>query len=268
MSALAQMIAAFGEAFAATNYVAYFAPGTYSFTVPEGVTSLGSFALAAGGGSSDIKAGGGYGAGGGAVAYSNGIAVTPGEVLTIVVGAGGIRGTWPGGASPGVGPAGGDSALKRGGSDLVMAAGGQGAGGSAGAGGLASSCVGDTCLSGGNGGNPSVSMLRGGQGGGSATWILNGANGVTSTTNYRGGGRGNGLSISDGNMDWTLSATNAASYNGEGIGGYDKNYKGFGAGGGAFGDVGLTLAGIGANGAPGSVAIIWGGREFTGSDFF
>jgi hypothetical protein len=110
--------------------------------------------------------------------------------------------------------------------------------------------------------------LRGGQGGASASYFANGANGVTATTNYRAGGRGAGLAIEDANMYTNTAIANAATYNGEGWSGANQSYHGFGAGGGAFGDAGLTLAGIGANGAPGSVAIIWGGREFTGSDFF
>jgi len=80
----------------------YTTPGTYSFTVPSGITSL--FAL--------FVAGGGGGGGGGAITnglygtgtfYSAGgggggqgitrITVTPGQIVSVVVGAGGAHGT-------------------------------------------------------------------------------------------------------------------------------------------------------------------------------
>ena len=56
-------------------------PGTYTFTVPSGVTSVSVVCVGAGG------AGGAYGAGGGSLAYKNNITVTPGQSHTVVVGA-------------------------------------------------------------------------------------------------------------------------------------------------------------------------------------
>tara|TARA_Y100001972_G_scaffold117222_1_gene155973 strand:- start:646 stop:1512 length:867 start_codon:yes stop_codon:yes gene_type:complete len=55
-------------------------PGTYTFTVPPGVTSVSVVCIGAGG------CGGAYGAGGGSLAYKNNIAVTPGATHTVVVG--------------------------------------------------------------------------------------------------------------------------------------------------------------------------------------
>ncbi len=66
-------------------------PGTYSWTVPNGVTSI-SVAGIGGGGAGSQKASGGTGGGGGQLKYANNISVTPGQVYTIVVGEGGITG--------------------------------------------------------------------------------------------------------------------------------------------------------------------------------
>lgn len=266
MSALAQILAACGGL--PSDFRGYMTPGTYSFTVPADVSSLCALALGAGGGSSDIKAGGGYGGGGGALAYSNNISVTPGEVLTIVVGDGGTRGVWPGGASPGAATSGGYSSLARGGTTLVLAAGGTGGSGSAGIGGVGSAGTGDTTLSGSNGAAPSGTELRGGGGGYSAFPSRDGFSAATSTTNYRGGARGGSLYLFDGGSDSQAAYPNAAGYHGEGWAGANQNYHGFGAGGGAFGDSGKTLIGQGAAGAPGAVILIWGGREFSTSSIF
>jgi len=66
-------------------------PGTYSWTVPAGVTSISVAGIGGGGGGSQ-KSAGGSGGGGGLVGYSNSIAVTPGTTCTIVVGSGGATG--------------------------------------------------------------------------------------------------------------------------------------------------------------------------------
>lgn len=61
-------------------------PGTYSWTVPAGVTSISAVVIGAGGG------GGNFAGGGGGLRYGS-IPVTPGETFTITVGAFGIGGT-------------------------------------------------------------------------------------------------------------------------------------------------------------------------------
>ena len=78
----------------AHRVISYTTAGTYSYTVPAGVTSIDL--LAAGGGGSgggayfSFTAGGaGGGGGGGQVQNLTSVSVTPGQVLTIVVGAGG-----------------------------------------------------------------------------------------------------------------------------------------------------------------------------------
>lgn len=69
---------------------AYTTPGSYSFIVPAGVTKISIVAIGGGG-----SGGGGdasyYGAGGGggALGYVNQVPVTPGETLSVYVGAGG-----------------------------------------------------------------------------------------------------------------------------------------------------------------------------------
>ncbi|XRD23465.1 glycine-rich domain-containing protein [Lysinibacillus fusiformis] len=68
-------------------------PGTYSFTVPEGVTRLTYRAWGGGGGGGGSSAYRGYTAGGGAGAYASGcLNVTPGDILTVTVGKGGDGG--------------------------------------------------------------------------------------------------------------------------------------------------------------------------------
>jgi hypothetical protein len=79
-------------------------PGTYSFIVPANVESISMVAVGGGGGGASVNDGGA--GGGGALAYSNNVAVTPGESLTVVVGAPGT----PGGGS---GTAGGTSSVTR-----------------------------------------------------------------------------------------------------------------------------------------------------------
>jgi len=80
-------------ALTATNFSSqlFSTPGTYSWTVPAGVTSISVAGIGGGGGGSQ-KSAGGSGGGGGLISYSNSISVTPGTTCTIVVGAGGATG--------------------------------------------------------------------------------------------------------------------------------------------------------------------------------
>ncbi len=87
----------------------YATPGTFTFTVPAGVTSINAIIIGAGGGGGSGEgrydndgAGAGGGSGG---AYIDTFAVTPGQVLSVVVGAGGIASTT---TSYGPGTSGGD----------------------------------------------------------------------------------------------------------------------------------------------------------------
>jgi hypothetical protein len=65
--------------------------GTYSWTVPAGVTSI-SVAGVGGGGGGSQKSAGGTGGAGGQLKYVNNIPVTPGDIYTVVVGTGGTTG--------------------------------------------------------------------------------------------------------------------------------------------------------------------------------
>lgn len=66
----------------------YDTPGTYTFTVPEGVTSICAVSVGGGGSGYGTTAGGTGGSGGG-LGWKNNITVTPGEEFTVEVGAGG-----------------------------------------------------------------------------------------------------------------------------------------------------------------------------------
>lgn len=109
----------------------YGSPGTFSFVVPVGVISICCACVGPGGsaftyiGSSTILDASG---GGGAIAWTNNIPVTPGETLTVVIGAGGSENR---------------TELRRGSTVLVAAAAGRNGGSnSPGAGGAWADCVG------------------------------------------------------------------------------------------------------------------------------
>ena len=70
----------------------YTIPGTYTWTCPEGVTSI-SMVGVGGGGGGQQKAAGGTGGAGGLIDYYNAYTVTPGTSYTIVVGGRGAPGT-------------------------------------------------------------------------------------------------------------------------------------------------------------------------------
>ena len=150
--------------------------GTYSWEVPESVFSICAVCIGAGGGAS-VGGGGwsGSGGGGGALSYKNNISVTPGETLTIIVGAGG-----GGGFTSGL--SGGDSQIKRSSTILLEGEGGNGGSyrSSGGAGGQTWSSA-DGGGDGGNGGTSTQNELfqdaQGGGGGGAGGYSGNGGNG-------------------------------------------------------------------------------------------
>lgn len=72
-----------------------YSAGAAVFTVPTGVTSVDIIAVGGGGGAESGRAsyGSGGGGGGGAVAWVNGVSVTPGDTMTVNVGAAGSIGS-------------------------------------------------------------------------------------------------------------------------------------------------------------------------------
>tara|TARA_B100000965_G_scaffold205259_1_gene171370 strand:- start:557 stop:2200 length:1644 start_codon:yes stop_codon:yes gene_type:complete len=99
---------------------------TYSWSVPNGITSI-SVVCVGGGGAGETNHDG-AGAGGGGLAYKNNITVTGGETVTVVVGGGGFATSW-GQTNPNNGSS---SYITVGGTNYAVANGGQGAEGSSG----------------------------------------------------------------------------------------------------------------------------------------
>lgn len=212
--------------------------GPFSFVVPENLYEISALAIGAGGGGggwgngSDESAGGG---GGGALAYAK-FAVTPGETLTINVGAAGN-----GGGSGNNGGAGNTSSVQRDGTNLVAAGGGgggQSVDASGTAGGAGGTVITGTGFPGGRGGNNSETTGAPGCGGG-------GAGGY-----FGAGGRGGDFASRSG-----LAGTNDAGGGGAALQGATAEPAAtFGTGHGGGGGVGVygpTTAGVG--GVPSSL---------------
>lgn len=125
----------------AAGEVVYSAPGTYSFVVPGGVSTLNAIIIGGGGGGGasddggDNRSGGAGGSGG--IQYAVPISVTGGETITIDVGAGGLKARWlDNGGNPRFGTSGttgnrdggtgAQSQVRRGGTPLSVAGGGGG----------------------------------------------------------------------------------------------------------------------------------------------
>lgn len=195
----------FGEAF--------FKAGNYNWVVPPGVTKISIVAVGAGGTAGNGGTSSNDSAGGGALAYTNSVPVTPGSIVFVSAGAKSI--------SSGTTNAdkGGDSYVTVSGTDVCRAGGGEQAGGTL--------LVGD----GGGGGGSGGTSYRGGGGGaggyagaggsftGSAPLLNSGAS--------AGGGTGS-----------SQAGTDSSTYT-------SRTYYGAGGGGG-----GVGLFGIGADGIP------------------
>lgn len=268
---------------------AYTTAGSYFFTVPAGVTSICALVIGGGGcGAANISNGAsasGAGGGGG-LSWLNNIPVTPGEQLTIVVGAGGLT------SANYRGQAGEASYIQRNSTNLVYAGGGGGGVGNdgnfrpviewiGGAGGSGGTSV-DPSYGGGNGGNGGKGGNNSWRAGGGGAGGYTGAGGagsnvagsfVAGSNGSGGGGGGGGGSDSSGVAGggggvgmYGQGADGAGgtngSPNGKGGSGGTTNpflFKGGLYGGGGAGSTGGAY-GVGSNGA---VRIIWGsGRAF------
>ena len=217
----------------------YITAGTYSWTVPPGVSSVSVVCIGGGGFGSTIYSSGGVnglnnGAGGGACAYKNNISVTSGASITVVVGDG---------PAPSDNTSGGDSSFMN--TSTVKAAGGQSPNPTDGGkdGGQTSDCVGDGSYKGGDGGV----NAQGGQGGDGSTSGGNvgtaGNDGAAGGSGGNGGGGGGGGSYA-GNTP--VSSGGGASNNGAfigaggGGGGGERTSNTYGAAGGGGGNIGTV----------------------------
>ncbi|MBK8923807.1 MAG: hypothetical protein IPM81_20355 [Saprospirales bacterium] len=223
--------------------VTYSTPGTYTFTVPDGVTSVTvkTWGGGGGGGRSDDgdASGSAAGGGGGGGGYRTGsFTVSAGQTITIVVGDGGAGGDVD--FEPG---ANGDNSSATHTSGVITANGGTGGGagvnsttgGAGGAGGSGSGGSGG--FSGGTGAGGGTA--DGGKGGGGAGDAANGGNGSGRT-----GGGGGG------------SAGGGTGGNGGTSGGSGADGGTYGAGGGGCGDAGFALD-HGGYGGDGAVILSW-----------
>jgi alpha-tubulin suppressor-like RCC1 family protein len=203
----------------------YDIPGTYSFVVPQGVTSVSALAVGGGGGgglySSSSLTGppNTSGGGGGALSYRNNVPVNPGDVLTVVVGAGGQGGFYPNFAySQFSGGDGGDSYVRHVASNTYIAWAGGG---------------GHSSPTGASGGNAYVG------GGGPLGYSADGGgNGGGSWEDHCGGGGAGGYNGAGGTSTNALDNTNP-------FPGDNGKPAAAGSGGGGAGKRGSTSAGGG-----------------------
>jgi hypothetical protein len=253
--------------------------GTQTWIVPPGITSISAVCIGGGGGGAGGESGrneGVNGGAGGGLAYGT-IDVTPGEALTIVVGAGGA-----GGGTGTDGNAGGNSSIARGAEILLQGGGGQGGlerttgtrtGGTS---------TGTKRLGGGAGGNSGGNSTDTGSGGGGAGGY-GGAGGAGGTTgagsNGTDGGGGGGATNAGqgyggggaGVLGSGIGGSTGGPFNGPtggvaaigGTNGTRPNGGNYGGGGGGCDD---DTNSAGGNGGQGVVRIIWGpGRSYPGT---
>jgi len=257
--------------------------GTHTWTVPSGITEISAVAIGGGGGGFghwDVDANylqSARSGNGGDLSYVNSLSVTPGEELTVVVGAEGQGHSYTAGRFSGPGnqaTPGGSSYIQRGTTFLLCARGGS-AGSS-----VSESNVGDVTYLGGSGANKGGSQNGGPGGGGAAGYAQNGGNGrpggfsiynEPGTTNVITGGSATG-----GNGAFGQSS-NGSGGGGVGIEGQGNNppkqsgrggsggSNASGAHGGAYGGGGgggKTSGGGTGDGGQGAVNIYWGGADF------
>ena len=259
----------FGAIKSPSGQVAWTTPGTYSWIVPARVFSISPLCIAAGGGTSRYDSSvGGAGAGGGGLRYAKKIPVTPGETLTIIVGAGVAFAK------------GGSTTISRGATILLQATGGELGWNNAGAGGGGTAL--DANIGGGNGGSGGTkgsNQVEAGGGGGAGGYSGGGGNAYSPSQPGNGGGggaggRGTGSGFGGGGggvgifgegasgaagVSGTGSSPTAGGPGSGGIAGPDQYSPGL-YGGGA---PGLGFSTISRPGAGGACRIIWGsGREY------
>jgi hypothetical protein len=245
--------------------------GNNTFIVPAGVTKISAVLIggggAGGGGSAGGNGSGGQGGGGGGLRYVNDFPVTPGQTLTVIVGAGGNGGTGAGGD-------GGDSSITgivtafggKGGAAINTGAVGTGGDGSGGSGGATGGSGGTaTLVAGAGGGGAAGYSGNGGTGGngsvtnGGVAGSGGGAGGGGAPTDSGSGGGGVGVlgQGTSGSLSNDIGSAGSGGSNGS-LGNTNNGAAGGlfgGGGGGADGNVGSLTSG--GNGAQGVVRIIW-----------
>ena len=258
----------------------YTTTGFHTFTVPPGVTSI-SYAVIGGGGGGGVGSENFGAGGGGACAYRNNVTVTPGQQITVFVGAGGAGApsTLLNSATAGNFGSTGQTSYVEVAGVRTNAGGGQG-----GQGGSAQSnggTVSGTFTGGGAGGKGGAKLAAGGGGAGGFTGA--GGNGarwwstaVSATAGSGGGGGGGG----SGRVNTTTSSSARGGFGGGGgaqtngaagtnttvtgsgnNGGTGTNtFASAGGGAGAFGgNSGGTASG--ASGVNGAAMIVWSGSS-------
>jgi hypothetical protein len=213
---------------AAPTVVTFTIPGSASFTVPPGVTSLQIVATGGGGGSGNDSGGGS----GGVVSAT--LAVTSGEILELFVGGGGSSG-------PSGGGGGGATTVDDSSDTLVAGGGGGGNDGVGGNGGDAASVANSPQANGGNGSGGGGVGGSGGSGGMGAGSAGHGGSGGDGGTGGNGGGGSGGVGGVGGVAGAGFGGAGASSGGGGGGSGY-----GGGGGGGAGGGGGGGSASLGA----------------------
>lgn len=259
-----------------TGQVEYTSPGTYTFVVPAGVTSISVLGIGAGGGGNGSTSGC-AGGGGGALGYANNVSVTPGDSHTIIVGDVGA------GVSSQYAYAGGAVYFKVNGvSDALIVNGGAGASAKmGGAGGQVYGYAGWTIVGNTGGAGARINdYTQPGGGGGAAGYSGTGGQGGSlynypsgMATDGSGGGGGGGAAAyqpanippgNGGGVGRFGQGSNGAAGPGwagadgsAGSGGSGQTYGG-GGGGGWIGSDGTNYSG--RNGGPGMCRILWPGN--------
>ena len=248
--------------------ISYTTPGSFTWTVPTGVTSVQVVVIGGGGGGSGILSYTGVGQSGGSGAEVTAtLSVTLGQVIGLVVGGGGAEGpNYPYGVSVG-GGGGGASSIDVGYPDQVIAGGGGGGGGS---------CVstgGDGGSGGGAGGAGGAGDANGGAGGsggiggpaGSFYGSVAGGNGSGGAGGAGGGFGGGTLGGAGGSGVGTGVGASAQLIAGGGGGGYGGGASGpfGGGGGGAGGSTSPSGTGYSAASNAGAPAVSGGNGSIT-----
>jgi hypothetical protein len=242
------------------NTLSYTTPGSYTWTVPDGLSSIAIVTTGGGGGGGGISGSrAGQPGGAGAVVTST-VSVTPGQLLNLVVGGGGGAGA--NGPSYGCcafaaggGGGGGGSSNVDAGSSQIIAGGGGGGGSFAGGPGGAGGDAGGTGGVGGTGaGSSFFGIASGGVGG---TGGIGGAGGPGSGGLGPGVSGGNGSGGAGGAGAYAgagIPGGSGGSGTGAGAGASDNSNYGSGGGGGGYGGggTGTNVTGGGAGGSIGS----------------